>query len=92
MRRYPPEDAHGAGLYYYLVIIRKFRLLISIPSPSVISVLLNHNTVTNDDQILQLKCHSFLIGNTHRSNARSSDSWSGWFVWNQLPRADMAAY
>ena len=28
---------------------------------------------------------SFLIGNTHRSNARSSDSRSGWFVWNQLP-------
>ena len=23
MRRYPPKDAHGAGLYYYLVIIRK---------------------------------------------------------------------
>ena len=23
MRRYPPEDAHGAGHYYDLVIIRK---------------------------------------------------------------------
>ena len=39
---------------------------------------------------LPLKCHIFLIGNTNRSSARSSDSWSGWFVWNQLPRG--AAY
>ena len=23
MRRYPPEDAHGAGQYFYLVIIMK---------------------------------------------------------------------
>ena len=37
MRRYPPEDAHGAGHYYYLVIIRKpsepFRLLLGCLQP-----------------------------------------------------------
>ena len=46
--------------------------------PSVNSVLLNHNTVTNVDQILLLKFDIFLIGNTHRSNTPSSKSWSGW--------------
>ena len=34
MRQYPPEDAHGVGHYYYLVIIRKssepFRFLIRL--------------------------------------------------------------
>ena len=37
MRRYLPEDAHGAGHYYYLVIIRKpsepFRLLLGYLQP-----------------------------------------------------------
>ena len=63
----------------------------NIPVLFVILVLLNHNTVANVDQILLLKCHIFLIGNTHRNNEQSSDSWSGWFVWNQLPCAGMIA-
>ena len=33
---------------------------------------------------MPLKCNIFLIGNKHKSDARSSDSWSGRFVWNQL--------
>ena len=37
MRRYQPEDAHGAGYYYYLVITRKlskpFRLQVGYLQP-----------------------------------------------------------
>ena len=62
------------------------------PSPSVILVLLHHNTVTNVDQIYRCCDVSFsLVTHTQESPARSSDSCSGWFVWNRLPRVGFEA-
>ena len=40
---------------------------------------------------LFLKCHIILIGNTHRTPVRSSNSCSGWFVWNQYTRIGLEA-
>ena len=69
------------------------------PSPicNVIQALLHHNTVTNSnvDQICLFKCRIFLIGDTHTqvtvSPAQSSNSYSGCFVWNQLPHVSVEA-
>ena len=52
----------------------------NVPVPSVISVLLNHKTVTNVDQSLPMKWHIFLIGNTHRSNACAIIWFMVWLV------------
>ena len=57
--------------------------------PSVILVLLHHNTVVNVDQIccsnavyFTLVTHTEVIGSPAQSS--NSCSGSGWFVWNQL--------
>ena len=59
----------------------------NIPALSWISVLRNHNTVTNVDQICRWSV-IFLPLVTHTEDtvlpARSSDSCSSGFVWNQL--------
>ena len=60
---------------------------INILVPSVIWVLLHHDTVTNVDQICRWSAISFsLIAHTEVtvSPAWSSNSCCGWFVWNQL--------
>ena len=61
----------------------------NIQVPSVISVLLHQNTVTKCLSNLPLKRPSFSLV-THTgvtvSSVQSSDSCSGLFAWNQLPR------
>ena len=71
----------------YAKFWKSFLTRISIPFSSVISVLLRHNSATKVDQILPRNATSF----SHRRNAWSSDLWSGWLVWNQLPRSGMIA-
>ena len=61
-----------------VIISRETLTRTNVTVPSVISVLLHHNTVTNVDEI-----SAAVTG----PPARSSDSCFGWFVWNQLPRA-----
>ena len=62
--------------------------------PVVILVLLHHNTLTNVDQICRVSVISFSL-ETHKKvavlAARSFDSYSGWFVWNQLPHVGVKA-
>ena len=55
----------------------------------------NHNTVTNVDQICRWSAISLsLVAHTEDTvlPARSSDSCSGGFVWNQLPRVGIITW
>ena len=61
-----------------------------ISVPSVSSVLPNHNTVTNVDQICHWSTVSFsLVTNTEVAllPALSFHSCSGWLVWNHFPHS-----
>ena len=81
---------------FFEIVTHKTLTRTNIPALSWISVLQNHNyTVTNVDQICRWSAISLPLV-THTENtvllAWSSDSCSGGFVWNQLPRVGIITW